>query len=79
MFRFVILHLGSGLGLSNDYQIVENESAQLPGCGDSAPVRYDHIGIRSYRGNTEGYVVCGCHAYRGECNLCLQILEQDKI
>ncbi|KAH8669660.1 hypothetical protein BGZ60DRAFT_528133 [Tricladium varicosporioides] len=39
-------------------QIVEVESAQLPGCGDPAPIRADHIGICKFKTEKdEGYSI----------------------
>ncbi|KAI3572864.1 Alpha/Beta hydrolase protein [Fusarium oxysporum f. sp. albedinis] len=39
-------------------QIVETDSAQLPGCGDAAPIRADHVGICKFKtAKDEGYSV----------------------
>ncbi|KAH7186793.1 hypothetical protein DER44DRAFT_834410 [Fusarium oxysporum] len=39
-------------------QNVETDSAQLPGCGDAAPIRADHVGICKFKtAKDEGYSV----------------------
>ncbi|KAI8962531.1 Alpha/Beta hydrolase protein [Daldinia sp. FL1419] len=52
-FFYEVLKTKIGFGST---QIVEPESAQIPGCGDAAPIRADHIGICKFKTQKdEGY------------------------
>ncbi|KAI1462621.1 Alpha/Beta hydrolase protein [Annulohypoxylon moriforme] len=54
-FYYETLKTRMGVGL---VQVVEADSAQLPGCGDSAPFPTDHIGICKFQSDKdEGYSI----------------------